>query len=76
LLQGCEFGICYDMCGGSLIDPKTVVTAAHCINNANMQFNVYLGVQNINKKDVEGVKIKISKVIKVIKAYFSFIIVY
>ncbi len=46
--------------------------AAHCINYANMQFNVYLGVQNIIKKDVEGVKIKVSKVIKVIDAYFNF----
>ncbi len=47
--------------------------AAHCINYENMQFNVYLGLQNIIKKDVEGLKIKVSKVIKVIETYFNFV---
>jgi hypothetical protein len=39
------------------------VTAAHCVN-FDIEFYVYLGIQSVKRKDEDGVKIRVSKVVK------------
>jgi secreted trypsin-like serine protease len=43
----CKGSSCY-LCGGTLIDRTTVLTAAHCIEGPTYTYTVYLGIQDTN----------------------------
>jgi len=62
------------MCGGSLIDKKTVLTAAHCLNDANpyetSQYTVYLGVHDLTDMANGVVVSSVKKVVQVCKFFF------
>lgn len=47
-LKGCTRGGDCLLCGGTLIDLTTVLTAAHCVDKRQSTYAVYLGLQDTN----------------------------
>ena len=67
LITLCYLCVCKDICGGTLVDETTVVTAAHCFNVVSQTYIVYFGLQNSNGKTAKGVvKIASAKIILVL----------
>ncbi len=44
-ITACSNGQC-GLCGGTLIDLQTVLSAAHCVANSNYTYTAYLGLQD------------------------------
>jgi secreted trypsin-like serine protease len=61
-LSACFDGRC-GLCGGTLIDPKTVLTASHCVANLSYTYTVYLGLNDnspiFNKEPLPATVIQI-----------------
>jgi V8-like Glu-specific endopeptidase len=72
-IQSCGSTGC-NVCAGTLIDPKTVVTAAHCINESTQfDINVYLGIHDTTQTDSANFPPYLpSQIIVVIINYISF----
>ena len=61
--------LCKHICGGTLIDLTTIITAAHCLTESPKKYKIYLGLHNFNdfKNPLKSPPfIKVTKLIKVI----------
>ena len=69
LIYGCDSNDC-SMCGGTLIDEQTVLSAGHCVSkNSAVSYDVYLGLHDtstLSKANISpAVKISVKRIIRV-----------